>query len=125
MGARPDARGIAPQHAAAIMKPANGAWSPRVLVLARAFPNTALPGQGLWVARLVQAATPIAAPVVISAIPRVVPGIPIPEWRELRRVPSRADRNGVEVIYPRVPGGLVHFTHALDARLALPSVRRA
>jgi glycosyltransferase involved in cell wall biosynthesis len=31
----------------------------------------------------------------------------------------------VEIIFPRVPGSIEYLTHAYDARLALPSVRRA
>ena len=106
-----------------MMNSPGGVSRPRVLVLARTYPNTALPGQGLWVARLVHAALPVAAPVVISAIPQVLPGVPIPEWLRLRRVPQRAKRDGVDVLHPRVPAGLVHFTHSLDARLALPRLR--
>ncbi len=101
-----------------------GARRPRVLVLARAFPNSAFPGQGLWVERLVQAALPVAAPLVISTIPKVVPFVPIPEWQRLARVPRTAMRGEVRVFYPRVPAGLVHLTHPFDARLALPRVRK-
>ena len=102
----------------------NGASRPRVLVLARAFPNTALPRQGLWVARLVRAALTIASPIVISPVALAPPGISIPEWQRLRRVPRRAIHDSVDVLYPRVPAGLVQFTHSFDARLALPAIRR-
>ena len=106
-----------------MMNSSSGVSRPRILVLARTFPNSALPGQGLWVARMVHAALPVAAPVVVSPIPQVLPGVPVPEWLQLRRVPQHASRDGVEVLHPRVPGGLVHFTHSLDARLALPKLR--
>ena len=97
----------------------------RLLVLARVFPNTALPGQGLWVERLVRAALPIARPTVISPIAWSPPGLPVPEWRRLRDVPLRDEREGIPVFHPRVIGGLVHSTHAWDARLAFPAIRRA
>ncbi len=102
----------------------NGVRRPRVLVLARAFPSSAFPGQGLWVERLVRAALPIAAPLVISTIPQVVPFVPVPEWQRLGRVPRTAARGEIPVFYPRVPAGLVHFTHPFDARLALHRVRK-
>ena len=95
---------------------------PRVLVLAHTYPNAALPGHGLWVARLTHAALPIAEPIVVSMIPWAPPGLPIPEWQRLRRVPAHDYSNGVVAHFPRVPGGLLHFTHSLDARLALPAV---
>lgn len=97
---------------------------PRVLVLARTYPNAALPGNGLWVARLTHAALPFAEPIVISMIPWAPPGLPIPEWQRLRRVPPHDFLNSVVTYFPRVPGGLIHFTHSLDARLALPAVQR-
>lgn len=97
----------------------------RVLVLARAFPNAALPTQGLWVDRLVQAAVPFADPVVISSVARVLPGVPIREWRDLARVPPASRRGSVEVLHPRVWGGLVHSTHGIDAALAWRAVRTA
>ncbi len=97
----------------------------RVLVLSRAFPNSALPGQGLWVERLVRGVLPFARPTVIAPIAWSPPGLPIPEWRRLRAVPGRVDRDGIPVFHPRIAGGLVHSTHAFDARLALPSVRLA
>ena len=104
--------------------PPNGATRPRVLVLARSYPNSVLPGQGLWVARFVRASLPIADPIVVSPTPRVLPGIPIPEWQRLRRVPAREVIDGVEVHYPRVLAGLSHYSHFLDAKLMLPGVRK-
>lgn len=97
---------------------------PRVLVLAHTYPNSALPGHGLWVARLTYAALPFAEPIVISMIPWAPRGLPIPEWQRLRRVPPRDFSNGVVAYFPRVPGGLLHFTHSLDAQLALPVVQK-
>jgi len=96
----------------------------RVLVLARAYPSEALPGQGLWAARLVNAMLPFADPTVVSAIPWTPAAVPVDEWLRLRRVPRHATYENVEVLHPRVPGGVVHATHAIDARLALPSLRR-
>jgi teichuronic acid biosynthesis glycosyltransferase TuaC len=96
---------------------------PRILVLARAYPNSALPGQGLWAVRLVRAALPIADPVVVSSIPWAPPGVPVPEWRRLRKVPPRATYDDVDVRYPRVFGGLLYATHSLDARLGFGPLR--
>lgn len=95
-----------------------------VLVLARAYPNVALPGQGLWVARLVKALLPFADPIVVSSIPWTPPAVPLGEWRRLRGVPRQATYENVSVLYPRVLGGVLHRTHGLDARLALPTVQR-
>lgn len=97
---------------------------PRVLVISRTYPSSALPGNGLWVARLVHAALPVADLIVISASPWAPAGFPLPEWQRLRRVPHQDVYEGVNVFYPRVPAGLVHLTHSFDAQLALPAIRR-
>lgn len=93
-------------------------------MLARTYPNAALPAQGLWAARLTQAVIPFADPVVVSPVPWVPPGTGVVEWQRLRSVPREAMIGGLKVLYPRVPGGLTAFTHRFDAHLAAPSLLR-
>lgn len=97
---------------------------PRVLVLARTFPNEVLPTQGLWVRRLVRAAAEIAEPVVVAPVPYVPPLLPLGQLSAFRRLPDRRSDGGVEVHHPRVPTGPGTLLHALDARMQLPFVRR-
>lgn len=97
---------------------------PRILVLARNFPNPAFPTLGLWTERLVQAAGLVADSTVIAPVPWGPPFLPLETARRFRRVPRRLVRQHVEVHYPKVllPPG--YRLHALEARLQYPWVRR-
>lgn len=97
---------------------------PRVLVVARTYPNPVLPALGLWARRIVAASMPDAAPTVIAAVPYVPPGVPFQALVRYRGVPRWLVTDGLEVWHPRVPGALAQGLHSLDARLAYPWVRR-
>lgn len=83
---------------------------PRVLHIARNFPNVALPRLGLWTDRLVRAPLPGVEAEVIAPVPYWPP---IPGPRDFTRylaVPPRTVRRGVVVHHPRFvtgPGNLI------------------
>jgi glycosyltransferase involved in cell wall biosynthesis len=98
---------------------------PRVLVLARNYPNNAFPTLGLWTERLVQASRRVAAPTVVAPVPYAPPLLPGASLKRFRAVERSAEREGVAVHHPRIPAGPGQLLHAIDARLAYPSVCRA
>jgi glycosyltransferase involved in cell wall biosynthesis len=97
---------------------------PRVLHLARAYPNNVLPTQGLWTQRHVQISTWFADPAVIAPVPYAPPGLPQEAYARYRRVFRMESDAGVTVRRPRVltaPGNLL-ISFSCD--LAYHSVRR-
>ena len=98
--------------------------TPRVLVLARNYPNTAFPTLGLWTERLVQASTAVADPTVVAPVPYAPPFIPTASMRRFRSVERTAIRGGITIHHPRIPAGPGQLLHAWDAPLARPSLRR-
>lgn len=98
---------------------------PRVLVLARNYPNNAFPTLGLWTERLVAASTAVARPTVVAPVPYAPPFMPLASMRRFRTVARERTEGGVAVHHPRVPAGPGQLLHALDARLAFPTLRRA
>ena len=76
---------------------------PRVLVIARNYPNNVIPTLGLWTHRLVKAAASSADPVVIAPVPYAPPLRPIESFARFRRVLGERSQDGIEVHHPRVP----------------------
>lgn len=97
---------------------------PRVLVLARNYPNNVLPTLGLWTRRMVRASLEAAQPTVISPVPYAPPGIPLDAYARYRRVPSTRYDEGIAVHHPRVPAGPGTLLISFDAHLSYPVVRR-
>lgn len=96
---------------------------PRVLVLARNYPNPLMPTLGLWTERLVRASTESADPTVISPVPWSPPGAP-EAFSRFRRVPRARSEDGIPVHHPRVFTGPGYLLHRFDARLWYPQLRR-
>src|SRR5262245_56551568 len=59
---------------------------PRVLVLARNYPNNAFPTLGVWTQRLVAASTRVARPTVVAPVPYAPPLMPLARYRRFRTV---------------------------------------
>src|SRR5678815_5574946 len=97
---------------------------PRVLVLARSYPNNAFPSMGIWTERIVSASRAVAEPVVLAPVPYAPPLVPIPAIQRFRSVERVRTHNGVTVHHPRVPAGPGHMLHWLDARLGLTVLQR-
>ena len=97
---------------------------PRVLVIARNYPNNILPTLGIWTARFVQASTGAADPTVIAPVPYAPPGIPIEAFARFRRVARQRHENGTVVHHPRVLVGPGYLLHSFEASLGYPRVRR-
>src|SRR2546426_959136 len=102
----------------------NAARRPRVLVIARNYPNNVLPTLGIWTARLVHAATSAAAPTVIAPVPYAPPAIPFEAFARFRRVEQLRCENGVHVHHPRVLVGPGYLLHSWEASLTYPTIRR-
>ena len=98
---------------------------PRVLVIARTFPNSQFPTLGIYTQRLTDASAAVARPTVIAAVPRTPPGMGWGTFGRFRAVEREQDRGGYRIVHPRILVGPGHRFHALDARLALPGIRRA
>jgi glycosyltransferase involved in cell wall biosynthesis len=97
----------------------------RVLVLSWHYPTPEAPQRGLWVERMCDTVAEAADVRVIVPTPRVPPLLSRVLGRS-GKLPARERRGDVELFFTRVPGSLVHHTHALDARLAWrPVVRQA
>lgn len=97
---------------------------PRVLVLARNYPNNVLPTLGLWTQRLVLASTGSADPTVVSPVPYAPPLLPIDSFAKFRRVaPARRDAD-YDVFHPRVPMPPGSALHQYVAALGWPFIRR-
>jgi teichuronic acid biosynthesis glycosyltransferase TuaC len=97
---------------------------PRVLVLARNYPNNAFPTLGLWTERLVAASSAVAEPTVVAPVPYAPPFLPLATMRRFRSVERTRTDAGVTVHHPRVPAGPGQLLHAFDARLAYGTLRR-
>ena len=97
---------------------------PRVLVLARNYPNNAFPTLGLWTERFVDASRSVADPTVVAPVPFAPPFVPAASLRRFRSVDRVTTENGVRVFHPRVLAGPGQMLHAVDARLAYPSIRK-
>lgn len=98
---------------------------PRVLVLARNYPNSAFPTLGLWTERFVDASRSVAEPTVVAPVPYAPPLVPAASVKRFRSVERLRTDNGIRVYHPRVPAGPGHLLHAFDARLAYPALRKA
>jgi glycosyltransferase involved in cell wall biosynthesis len=98
---------------------------PRVLVLARNYPNNAFPTLGLWTERLVAASSAIARPTVVAPVPYAPPFVPTASFRRFRSVERTRTADGITVHHPRVAAGPGQMLHAFDARLAYPTLRKA
>ncbi len=96
----------------------------RVLVLSWNYPTPAAPQRGLWVERMCDAASRDADIRVIVPTPYVPPLVPLQALSRFRRIPRRERRGAVAIECPRVPGSIEYLTHGVDARLALPRLRR-
>lgn len=99
--------------------------TPRVLVLARNYPNNAFPTLGIWTQRFAEASSAIARPTVVAPVPYVPPFVPIASMQRFRSVERVRVVDGVTVHHPRIAVGPGHMLHALDARLAYPTLRKA
>lgn len=97
---------------------------PRVLVLARTYPNNVMPTLGLWTSRLVHASLPVARPTVISPVPYAPPWIRRDAYARYRRIAGRRDDEGIETYHPRVPVGPGTLLLSIDSYLTYPFVRR-
>ena len=97
---------------------------PRVLVLARTFPNNVLPTLGIWTRRMVRASLAVAQPTVISPVPYVPPGIQHDAYARYRRILHSRNDDGVDVYHPRVPAGPGTLLISFDSYLTYPVVRR-
>jgi len=108
----------------ASLDPISEMRKPRVLVLARNYPNNAFPTLGLWTERFVAASASVARPTVVAPVPYTPPVIAT-EWaRRFRSVERDRTDGAVTVHHPRVPAGPGQLLHALDARLAYGTLRR-
>jgi teichuronic acid biosynthesis glycosyltransferase TuaC len=104
---------------------------PRVLVLARNYPNDALPRLGLWTQRLVQCSASSAEVKVVAPVPYLppLPRIgPLVDFARYARVRRRRLDGDVEVLHPALltgPGYTLHNIESVTYALAaLPTVHR-
>lgn len=97
---------------------------PRVLVLARNYPNNAFPTLGLWAERLVVASSAIARPTVVAPVPYAPPFVPIPSIQRFRSVERVRTDGDITVHHPRVAAGPGQLLHAFDARLGYLTIRK-
>jgi glycosyltransferase involved in cell wall biosynthesis len=75
---------------------------PRVLVLARSYPNNVFDLLGLWVRQLVVGSVEFCEPKVVSPVPWCPPLPQLPAYyASYRRVEARRRDEGVEVLHPR------------------------
>lgn len=96
---------------------------PRVLVVARNYPNPSFPTLGLWAERLVAVGSRIADCRVVAAVPWAPPVGPAQSAR-FRSVPREEETPCGRVYHPRMftlPG---HYFHGWDARLQYTGLRR-
>lgn len=106
---------------------------PRVLVVARLYPNAVKPAAGLWIERPTRLLAEWCDVKVVSAVP-FCPPLPLP-WirhnRGYRSIPALEQRGDVAVIHPRfVPHpprrllGVERRSYALAAMAAVARLRR-
>jgi glycosyltransferase involved in cell wall biosynthesis len=92
---------------------------PRVLVLARSYPNHMLPSLGLWTERPTVLLQERGCDIrVVSPVPYCppVPAIgPLRQYARFRRIRNRETRNGVEVLHPRFLVGPGTTLYAIEA----------
>ena len=98
---------------------------PRVLVLARNYPNNAFPTLGLWTERLVTASAAVAQPTVVAPVPYAPPFVPLSSMRRFRSVERVRTDAGITVYHPRVAAGPGQWLHAFDAQLGYATLRNA
>ncbi len=105
-----------------------GGRRPRVLVLARNYPNNVLPTLGLWTRRLVNASTRAVDPTVIAPVPYAPPLLSFEAFAKFRRVVSRDRDPALEgeyaIFHPRIPLPPGHALHRFEAGLGWPFIRR-
>jgi len=98
-----------------------------VLVLARSYPNNALPQLGLWTARPTALLAKHCDVHVISPVPWCPP-LPalhgLAQYARFRRVHRKELRDGVDVEHPRFPVGPGTSLYPLEARAYEAGVRR-
>lgn len=99
--------------------------TPRVLVLARNYPNNAFPTLGLWTERLVTASSAVVQPTVVAPVPYAPPFVPLASVRRFRSVERVRTDAGITVYHPRVAAGPGQWLHALDAHLGYATLRNA
>jgi glycosyltransferase involved in cell wall biosynthesis len=92
---------------------------PRVLVLARSYPNDVLPSLGLWTERPTVLLQEHGCDMrVVSPVPYCppIPSVgPLRQYARFRRVRRREKRNGVDVVHPRFlvgPGTMLYASEA-------------
>ena len=98
---------------------------PRVLVIARTFPNSQFPTLGVYTQRLVDASVAVATPTVIAGVPYVPPVIASSTLGRFRAVEREQSGGPYRVLHPRMLLGPGHVLHAFDAQLAYPAIRKA
>lgn len=99
---------------------------PKVLVLAKSYPNPVFDVQGLWVESMVRQSANFCEPKVISP---VVYCPPLPGlssyYTRLRRIPRHRWVNGIEVFHPRFLSGPGYSLRPLEAAAYYWAARRA
>jgi len=104
------------------MKSDEGARRCRVLVVSRAYPNSVLTGQGLWVKRLVNQYAETNEIKVIAPVPYCPPLSGFPEYTRFRHIARRSSDGGVELFHPRFvvgPGRSLYLTEAVSYYLGI------
>jgi glycosyltransferase involved in cell wall biosynthesis len=98
---------------------------PRVLVLAKSYPNPVFEAQGLWVERLVRQSTNFCEPKVISPIAYCPPLLGLPRYyTRLRSIPQHRWLDGIEVFHPRFFTGPGYSLRPLEAAAYYWAARR-
>jgi teichuronic acid biosynthesis glycosyltransferase TuaC len=101
---------------------------PRVLVLARAYPNDLFPTLGLWVEQPTLRLAEHFELRVVSPVPYCppLPNVgPLREYVRFRTIAREEVRNGVEVVRPRLAVGPGSTTYAVEAASYNRSVAKA
>jgi len=97
---------------------------PKVLCIARNYPNPVLPRLGLWTERIVQSCAGLADVCVVAPVP-YWPPLPGPKaYSRFREVAPHARRGGNEVLHPRFLAGLGSVFQSLEAWTFSASVAR-
>jgi len=97
---------------------------PKVLVIARNFPNPKLPTLGIWTERLVRASMAFAEPVVVAPVPWFPRFAAFGAFRQFGSVPRERTDAGLHIHHPRMPVGPGMWLHAYEHRLWEPLLRR-
>ena len=97
---------------------------PKVLCIARSYPNPVLPRLGLWTERIVQSCAGLAEIKVVAPVP-YWPPLPGPEvYARFRAVTPHALRGGNDVFHPRFLAGVGSVFKSLEAWTFSASVAR-